>query len=422
MILPVPGDTRLRGRLLLSVRLAWVVIALFYLGSFAASLPTTLSQHKGFAQQSQGWTEADMRSSLAQLGLSLEAYQNYDTWSNLAITFVFFGLGIFIFWRRSDDWMALLFSTFFFTFPGTTIFGTLAQIYPNWGTVQLFTDSLASINIISFLIFPDGRFVPRWTRWVALSYIGVQVWRLFQPDRYQQVAFIFVMPIFLCIILGQVYRYRRVSTQTQRQQTKWVVYGLVAGITPLLVYLLVSITNPEYNKPGALGMAMWLLGNLLWSFTLVCLTVSVTLAILRSRLWDIDIIIRRTLLYGALTATLALIYFGCVAILQALFSKISNQQSTTINVLSTLAIAALFTPLRQRIQQDIDRRFYRKKYDAQKTLESFAARVRDEVELEQLTANLIDVVQDTMQPEQVSLWLKSTRDKTRRAPTISKEA
>jgi hypothetical protein len=406
MIAPAPRDTRLRGRLLTFVRLVWIVIALFYLGSFAASLPTTLSQHKGFAQQSQGWTEADMRSSLAQLGLSLEAYQKYDTWSNLAITFVFFGLGLFIFWRRSDDWAALLFSALFLTFPGTVIFGTLAQVHPAWTTVRAVTDSLTSINFISLLIFPDGRFVPRWTRWVALGYIGVQVWRLFQPDLYQQFALMFAIPVFTCTIVSQVYRYQRVSTPTQRQQTKWVVFGLAAGWTPLLCYLLIDLSNPKFTKPGALGMAMFLLGNLLWSVSLVSLTVSVTLAILRSRLWDIDVIIRRTLVYGALTAILALVYFGGVAILQALFSKISNQQSTIINVLSTLAIAALFTPLRRRIQHDIDRRFYRKKYDAQKTLESFAARARDEVELEQLTAHLVTVVQDTMQPESVSLWLR----------------
>ena len=402
-------NTRLTGRRLTYARLAWGIIVLFYLGSFVLSLPATLSQHRGFAQKSQGWTEADLRSSLGQLGISFEAYQTYDTWSNLAITIFYFGLGFFIFWRRSDDWMALLFSIFFITFPGSVIFDTLAQSYPAWQTVRALTDRLSSLLIILLFIFPDGRFVPRWTRWVALGYVSIQLWRLFQPHLYDQSTFIFIsiVPVFLCILLSQIYRYRRVSSPSERQQTKWLVYGLAIGFTPLLVYLLVFFSNPGFSQPGALGMAVFLIGNFLWTFSLVSLYLSVTLAILRSHLWDIDVIVRKTLIYGALTATLALVFFGGVVLLQQVIGRISGTQNSPVAiVISTLAIAALFTPLRNRIQRDIDRRFFRKKYDAQKTLESFAASVRDEVELEDLTQRLLAVVEETMQPENVGLWLK----------------
>ena len=198
-----------------------------------------------------------------------------------------------------------------------------------------------------------------------------------------------------------VYRYVRVFDAVQRQQTKWFVYASAIGI-----FLAVLSTG----LPGVVptDSPYQLLFSITALLSLAIIPFAVGIAILRYRLWDIDIIINRTLVYGSLTALLALVYVGLVIGLGALVRLFTGQvsQSPVVIVASTLAIAALFQPLRRRIQTIIDRRFYRRKYDAAQIVETFSATLRNEVDLNQLREHLITVVQDTMQPAHVSLWLR----------------
>jgi hypothetical protein len=202
------------------------------------------------------------------------------------------------------------------------------------------------------------------------------------------------------VVVSLVLRLYR-SRGEERLQLKWFVYAATLGI---LAILLADLVPPPFG--------VWI-ANLAWTVAPLSLPVSAGIAILRYRLYDIDVIINRTLVYGSLSVMLVGIYLGAVISLQYAFRAATGQESTLAVVASTLTIAALFNPLRRRLQEFIDRRFYRRKYDAAKTLESFSAKLRDETDLEQLDADLLSVIRATMQPEHTSLWLKPPDDSGR---------
>jgi hypothetical protein len=204
---------------------------------------------------------------------------------------------------------------------------------------------------------------------------------------------------------AQIYRYRYVSTPTERQQTKWVLFGVLLWL--LLMAMLSVPYSIELSLHSGSPLPWWTaVGGTGWSLTLTIVPLSLSIAILRYRLYEIDLLINRTLVYGTLTATLVGLYFGGIVVLQRVFVVLAGHESTLAVVASTLVIAALFNPLRRSIQAFIDRRFYRRKYDAAKTLEVFSAKLRDETDLEALNNELVGVVKETMQPAYVSLWLR----------------
>jgi hypothetical protein len=278
------------------------------------------------------------------------------------------------------------------------------------------------------LLFPTGRPISRrwgWLVWVGVGLLlfllllatfvtpmqpaggGAADWSypnpigLIQNTGLNESAvfsfFFAMMPLWVVLCLAAlVVRYRRAG-RVERQQMKWL---LVATAVFAAAYIPVFVLTDFAFGPDT---ALW---SNLWMIVMPLIPVSIGIAILRYRLFDIDLIIRRTLLYTATTALLALVFFGSVVLLQGVFVAVTGQQSQLAIVLSTLAIAALFNPLRNRIQAAIDRRFYRQKYDAQQVLAEFAITARDETDMNALTAELARVVQETMAPEQVSVWLK----------------
>ena len=269
--------------------------------------------------------------------------------------------------------------------------------------------------LIWLYLFPDGRAVPRWARWplgiiaalfaafmlaFIVSATGLLPAETTQPllvaiERSNPIVFL-VFPGIVLALLSQVHRYWQVSGPVERQQTKWFVFGVAVFVAMFPLVPLVPFLARIEAVNG--------------SFILTVIPLAVGVALLRYRLWDVDVVIRRTVGYAILTGLLALVYFGSIVVLQRVLAPFTGD-STLATILSTLLIAALFLPLRRRIQELIDRRFFRRKYDAGKVLEGFAATARDETDLDRLTAELLRVIQETMEPEHVSIWLKPAEDR-----------
>lgn len=391
---------RLTGQRLTMARLAWVLGIALGIALYVLSIPLYYNYFEticpGGAQCAGSLSLTPQQvQELGQLGLSLRFYGYYLTFLWALSPSVSLVVGGLIFWRRSEDRMAL-FSSF-----ALTAYGLSSSIYTDSWALQVpakFYQTFAQVCLVVFvLVFPNGRFVPRWTRWLALIFALREVLGSVSDNEIWQV--LLIVEIAAGILL-QAYRYRRVSNAIQRQQTKWVVLGLGVALGGFGMTILFFMFDP---RPDAVTGLLGVTAFTLW---FVGIPISIGLAILRSRLWDIDLIIRRTLIYGVVTALLALVYFGGVLLLQELLRGVTRQNSELAIILSTLAIAALFTPLRGRVQNAIDRRFYRRKYDSAQVLARFAARVRDGVELDEITAELLTVVDETLQPAQATVWLR----------------
>jgi hypothetical protein len=330
-------------------------------------------------------------------------------------------LALLLFWRGSRDRMALFGALTFLTFGGVAgsslddITGGPSPL-PSVLALRMTARVLVVVGQVAFIafwyVFPSGQFVPRWTRWLLVPATAYWVAAAIQPDIVNGDLGILVFAFVATGVVAQIYRYRAIASPIEREQTKWVVYGLTVGVLTFgLPQIIQPLLPPWIQQLGAQHPAIdTLTFGQTWIIALALIPICVTVAIMRYRLWDIDVIIRRTLIYGSLTAILAGVYFVVVLAAQVVGDRLVHQTQPPawLIVVTTLAIAALFTPLRRGIQRVIDRRFYRSRYDATRTVESFAATLRTELELSELREHLVDLVQETMRPAHVSLWLPIT--------------
>jgi hypothetical protein len=389
-------------------------------GTFLAALPGRWAELMHPAPLTRAHLEA--------LGWPLRPYAALTFGTELVFTAAYCLVGWVIFARRSGEGMALFTAFLAVAFGVGNHQMTLSleglRSYPPGA---LLTGVLGFLGWVAFThfpyVFPSGRYVPRWTwlpawGWAAISF----GWNLlpgtaFDPTRWRLYGPV-ALVLLTSMVYSLVYRYSRVSTAIERQQTKWVWYGAAV----ILAWEIAWIGGQALVGNQVIAYVGWAGGDpptpglfavvraVQTGSRLVYLALPVTLgiAILRYRLWDIDLLIRRTLIYSAVSALLALVYFGSVLSLEGVVRRATGGESPVVIVLSTLLIAALAAPLRRWVQAAVDRRFYRRKYDAARVLAAFGANLRDETDLARLSARLAGVVDETMQPAHTSLWLRGS--------------
>ncbi len=414
--IPVSASQPLEGWALLLARATWLALAAIQIASFLTLVPAyfTLADHP--CPLGCVLTLQDAHS-LTSAGISPHVYVPLLLAATVISVASATTMAILLFLRRSHDRMALIAAYYILILPTSLVFNQ-APIVITYTQTTAFTLPLAFDVILGglqaattyglLLVFPSGRFAPRWT-WLLLAgfFAFTTIWVVWPNLRNSSQLALGWVFFFGAAIVTIVYRYRRVSMPTERQQTKWVVVGLVTFLLLNLAYWM-----PTFTPLVATAYAP--LSYLAYQLLLPVMPITFFIAIQRYRLYDIDTIIRRTLIYATLTAILVAIYaagiLGAQAVLQAIGGRTLGDSPPVI-VVTTLVIAALFLPLRRRIQTVIDRRFYRSKYDTVRILATFAAALRSDVDLEHLRGHLIGAVDESLRPAHVSLWLRPAEDR-----------
>jgi hypothetical protein len=425
------GETgvRLNGMGRTVARSVWTVLVGLPVVVFVAALPAEVAQLRLAAAQVQEplrHLPSANGGALLRLVLSPQVYPAALVSLEVILLAAFALAAVVIFVRESDDRMAIFVSVTLVNYAAMSLpaLDTLATAHPQWQfPVRLVQGIGLECELLLFYLSPDGRFVPAWTRLLAVVWTIWRVVTLFLPAFHvtfvsmrngmrgpgpvTALAFVLFAGWIGTGLYAQVYRYRFVSSPVQRQQTKWVVVGVVVGLAGYVAFVLPRIALRFVANAGPVSLAYTLMSAPLYLACLLAIPVCITFSILRYHLWNVDVVINRALVYGALTGTLLVTYVASVMMLQFVFRAVTQQDSSVAIVASTLTIVALSRPLRDHIQRTIDRRFYRRRYNAGRTLAAFGEVLAHEVDLGQLSEQLVAVVERTMEPAHVSLWLRT---------------
>jgi len=418
--------TRLNNPWLRIAQFIWLLLIMLSIGLFILGVPKLfdeLSTLRGDLFTGIRTDTEVVREGLNQLGISTAAFAFIII--AIVVGFAVFSIvtAFLIVFRKFDDWLVLLVSLSYVTYGTGFVYIILFPSFSFWPSpIDILARFLyffcgVILYLLFLFLFPDGRFIPRWTAGFALFVVG---WGMYITLYYDVSPFtnsrtglsppgiVVIFSIFIIVIASQIYRYIYVSTPSQRQQTKWVVFGFSTAILLSVAIGLPGLIDP-YLVPRRFPSALYLITVISFSaiFAMIGL-ISLTFAILRYRLWDIDRLIRRTIIYSLLSSMLLVTYFGIVVVLERLVRTLTTryENSSVVIVISTLAIAALFKPLLVKVQVFVDNSFYQGKYQAEKISADFAIIARDEVDLNHLTVSLTGVIQETMHPAHISLWLR----------------
>jgi signal transduction histidine kinase len=427
-----PAPARLRGRALVIARLLWVAIAGLTLGLFIVSVPLNFAYLQtvceGATCRNGPRATAAGVAALAESGLTLRFLATYIIGFDILVVVTFSAIALMIFWRKSDDRMGLFGSLTLLVF-GTATFpdslDILASHYLAWQLPIRALEFYGQVGLVSFLfVFPDGRFVPRWTRWVLLGWAAYQFSATFFRDSVLDIDSIsavlsnLLWLFFLgSVIASQIYRYRTVSTPLQREQTKWVVFGMMVGISGFLAIITVvaRLVPATWDITGTIPNLIAY--TLIYMFILL-LPLSIGIAILRARLWDIDILINRTLVYGTLTASVAGLYILIVGYLGTLFQTSGN---VLISLLATGLVAVLFQPLRERLQRAANRLLYGERDDPYAVISRLGQRLEATLAPEAVLPTITETVAQALRLPYVAIALKQGDEVVIAAEHLDKE-